>query len=236
MRIKIWRREPCVAGASPWVSGPLSTSPQRIWVITTPSVAFRSGGSWVVPWRVRWAGPVWHSPTSDLSAAEELPPSGGGVQSLAMWSSVSRQISDQKVVVLFRFWSSTLSFTSPREQLLPAGSTEQMHGRKKEKGNRSQHFACFCLHHREVKAGCWTRTGSQPQTHKMSTLRVAIFASKCLWLGTTTRSSWSLYLPMQDQIIPKRLQRLMLLGTDFFPSWKFLISDKIDILTFVWRM
>lgn len=66
----------------------------------------------------------------------------------------------------------------------------------------------------------------------------------CLWpllhqivrLGTTTRSTQSLYLPVQDHIIPKRLQRLMLLGIDFFPSWKFLISDKTDIRTSAWCM
>lgn len=63
------------------------------------------------------------------SAADKLPPGRGGVQSLAMWSSAFRQISDQKVVVLFHFWSSTLSFTSPREQLLPANAWK---GKKKQ--------------------------------------------------------------------------------------------------------
>ena len=63
LRTKIWPWEWCVACASrwcAWVSGPLSTNPQQIWVITTSSLAFRSGGSWVAPWRVRWAGLVYH--------------------------------------------------------------------------------------------------------------------------------------------------------------------------------
>lgn len=142
MRTKIWRWEQRVAGARPWhtwVSGPLSTSPQRIWVIATPGVAFRSGGSWVAPWRVRKAGPVWHLWASGLGAADELPPSGGGAQSLATWSSVFREISDQKVVVPSHFWSSTLSFKRLREKQLPAGSTEQTLRRKI--GNWAQHLS-----------------------------------------------------------------------------------------------
>lgn len=40
----------------------------------------------------------------------------------------------------------------------------------------------------------------------------------------------SLYLAMQDQTLLGRLQRLILFGTDFFPSCRFLISSQIKLI------
>lgn len=88
---------------------------------------------------------------------------------------VFRQISDQKVVVPLRLRSSTLCFARPRGQLLKAESTEQTAWTKK-KGNGAQHLACFPFHHRKIQAECRTRTGCQPQSHKMT---VSSFASNC---------------------------------------------------------
>lgn len=100
------------------------------------------------------------------SAADKLPPGRGGCNP---WQ-CGAQLSDRFQTRRWLFCS--ISGAAPSVLQAPGSSCcQQTLGR--EKRNRSQHIACFPLHHRKMKVECWARTGSQPQTHKMSTLPVA---------------------------------------------------------------
>lgn len=171
---------------------------------------------------------------SDLGAAGELPPSGGGVQfSGDLELGFSDKFQTRRWLLHFVYGAAPTVLQAPEGSCWKQRALSKPFGRKK----RKQSPAPRLLPSPSQKGASrvldpnWLST-SKPQGDSPASVHFCIKQSKLQWPDTIASPSRSLYLATQDQTLLERLRRLTLFGTDFFfpRAAKFLISSQIKLV------